>query len=113
MDTPYIVVFTTINDELKARRLASLIIETGLVACVSISAPIFSTYRWQGNIETEKEWLLIIKTIRKNYHRLEKLIRTHHPYQTPEIVALPITAGHAAYLRWLKENCRLIPDKVR
>jgi periplasmic divalent cation tolerance protein len=96
-----LLVFTNLPDDDSAEKLTHLIIEARVAACVSRLAPCFSTYRWKDKIETAAEVPLMIKTSRAAYFRLEKLIREAHPYELPEIVAVPVTAGFPAYLDWV------------
>ena len=95
-----LVVLTTCPDEASAARIAGELIESRLAACVSRQA-VRSTYRWQGRIEDEPEVLLLIKTVGSRFAELEMRLKSLHPYDVPEIIALPITAGSAAYLSWL------------
>ncbi len=96
-----IVVLTTTETPQQAEQLAQLLVDAELAACVQILPPMTSIYRWQGKVERATETLLLIKTLRENYAALEAAIKTHHPYQTPEIIALPVDAGSAEYLTWL------------
>ena len=82
-------------------RLAGRLVEERLAACVNILAPCESVYRWQGKIESAQEITLLIKTLRAHYGKVEKTIRQCHPYELPEIIAVPITAGLPAYIEWL------------
>jgi len=94
---------TTLPSEAQAAELARAIVSARLGACVQVQA-IRSFYVWQGRAHDEPEWLLHIKTLSALYPALEAFIRAHHPYETPEVVQLPIVAGSAAYLAWVKEN---------
>ena len=96
-----LVVLTTLEKQEDGERLAALLIESELAACVQILPPMISIYRWQGAIERSGEVLLLIKTTRAAYPRLEISIKENHPYQTPEIIALPVETGLADYLNWL------------
>jgi periplasmic divalent cation tolerance protein len=96
-----LVVLTTLENQEDGERLAKLLLEGGLAACVQILPPMTSIYRWQGAIERASEILLLIKTTRPAYQRLETVIKENHPYQTPEIIALPVEAGLGDYLNWL------------
>lgn len=87
-----------------AERLARLLVEQKRAACVSIGPPVRSVYRWQGEVETADECLLLIKTSRLAYPELEALLASEHPYEVPEIVALSVSDGLPAYLNWLDEN---------
>jgi periplasmic divalent cation tolerance protein len=101
-----IVVLTTCPDEAAAGRIARSLVESGLAACVSRVGPVHSTYRWQGAIQDEPEVLLVIKTVSVRYSELEMRLKSLHPYEVPEIIALPVTAGAADYLAWLQEAVR-------
>jgi periplasmic divalent cation tolerance protein len=96
-----LVVLTTVEHQQDGERLAGLLVEGALAACVQILPPMVSIYRWQGAVERASEVLLLIKTTRAAYPRLETAIKENHPYQTPEIIALAIEAGSGEYLSWL------------
>ena len=96
----FIVVLSTCPDEASAAHIARELLESGLAACISRQA-VRSTYRWQGRIEDEPEVLLLIKTLDSRFADLEMRLKSLHPYDVPEIIALPIVAGSAAYLSWL------------
>ncbi len=104
--TEALVVITTAETQPDAERLASLLVERELAACVQILPPITSVYRWQGKVEQAAEFLLLIKTTREAYPELETAIGENHSYQIPEIVALPVEAGSDGYLNWLKAAIR-------
>lgn len=97
-----IVVLTTCPDEATAASMARDLVESGLAACVNRVGPVHSTFRWQGAIQDEPEVLLVIKTVIPRYSELEMRLKTLHPYEVPEIIALPIVAGAASYLAWLR-----------
>jgi periplasmic divalent cation tolerance protein len=97
----YIQVVTTTEHREDAQRIATLLVEERLAACVQIVGPIHSTYRWRGNIESAQEWQCWAKSRRDLYEAIEKAIRGIHPYEVPEILALPILTGSASYLAWL------------
>ena len=99
-----LLVLTTLPDEETARRIARDMVERGLAACVSIGAPIRSVYRWQGEIEEAVEIPLTLKTADVRYDALEQALRAAHPYELPEIVALPVERGLDAYLHWVDET---------
>ncbi|MCI0392426.1 MAG: divalent-cation tolerance protein CutA [Acidobacteria bacterium] len=101
-----LVVLTTVEKLEDGERLARLLLERELAACVQILPPMVSIYRWQGNVEQSSEFLLLIKTTREVYPRLEASIKENHSYQTPEIVALPIEAGSSEYLGWLAASVK-------
>ncbi|HEY3492312.1 MAG TPA: divalent-cation tolerance protein CutA [Solirubrobacterales bacterium] len=97
-------VLTTTGSEEEAGRIASLLLDRRLAACVQVVGPIVSRYRWQGAIEEDREWQCLAKTTRAAYEAVEKAIRETHSYDEPEIVATPIVAGSAGYLAWIEEN---------
>lgn len=101
LGTDPIVVLMTAADGAEAGRLAEMLVKSDLVACVQILPQVESVYRWKGKIERQTEVLLIAKTLRSKFEELEMQVRALHSYETPEIVALPITAGSAPYLEWL------------
>lgn len=96
-----IAVFMTAPNKEEARLLAETLVTNRLAACVQILPDIESVYRWQGAIERQSEVLLIAKTMRNKFADLEREVRRIHSYETPEIIALPITEGSTSYLEWL------------
>ena len=96
-----LLVLTNLPDADSAETLARLLIELRLAACVSILAPCRSVYRWQDRVEDASEVPLLIKTTARRYPELEAAIRTHHSYELPEIIAVPIERGLPEYLAWL------------
>jgi len=99
----YCLVLTTMASEAQADALARQIVEARLGACVQIH-PLKSFYRWNDALCVEPEWQLSIKTRQARFEALAQFITAHHPYETPEIVQIPITAGSAAYLRWVDDE---------
>jgi len=99
-----LVVLTNCPDDEVADRIARTLVENGLAACVNRLAPASSIYRWQGAVERATETPLLIKTTRERYPEVEQAIRSLHPYEVPEIVALAIEAGFAPYLRWIVDE---------
>lgn len=102
MEADVIQVFTTTEKKEDAERIAKSVIEARLAACVQIMGPIESTYRWKGRIEKSVEWFCFIKSTNKLYYDLESAIKKEHPYEVPEIIAVPVSGGSADYLEWLK-----------
>jgi len=102
----YIQVLVSIDSEERAHALQRLLLEERAAACVQVLGPISSAYWWQGQIEEAQEWLCLAKTCRRAYERLESLIKDNHPYETPEIVALPILVGNEKYLAWIEAETR-------
>jgi periplasmic divalent cation tolerance protein len=97
-------VLTTAGSKEEAGRIASLLVERRLAACVQVVGPITSRYRWQGAIEEEREWQCLAKTTRAAYDAVESAIREAHSYDEPEIIATPIVSGSPGYLAWIEEN---------
>jgi len=97
----FIEVLTTTATREDAERIARTLVEERLAACVQVTGPIASTYRWQGRIETAQEWQCRAKSRRDLYDRIEAAIRRLHPYDVPEILATPVLAGGADYLAWI------------
>lgn len=104
--TDAIVVLVTAPPD-RAPELARGIVEARLAACVALSGPIRSIYRWKGELQDDAETQLVIKTTRAHFTALEAHIRAHHPYEVPEILALPVVAGSAPYLAWLRTETRV------
>lgn len=98
-----IVVYITTSGEEEAARIAKILVEERLAACVNILKDARSIYRWQGKIEDEKESLMIIKTRKELFDSLKKRVKEVHSYTVPEIIALPIIEGSEDYMNWLKE----------
>lgn len=101
-----LLVLTNLPDEPSARALAHQLVEQQLAACVNIQTGVQSVYRWQGSIEEASEVSLLIKTTAARYAELEVAIKAAHPYEVPEIIALPITAGWPQYLDWLSKETK-------
>lgn len=99
-----LLVLTNVPDRPAAERLADALIEKRVAACVNILAPCRSVFRWQGTVQHDEEHPVLIKTTREAYAALEAEIRAHHPYELPEIIALPVERGLPAYLDWLAEE---------
>lgn len=110
MSSDAILVITNLPDPQSATALAEKLVAQRLAACVNILAPCTSVYRWQGKIEHATETPLLIKTLRSHYGKLEQAIRADHPYELPEIIAVPIEPGLPAYLDWVVAETRS-PEK--
>ncbi len=96
-----LLVFTNLPDRASAERLAELLLEQRLAACVNILAPCRSVYRWKGAVQHDEEHPMLIKTSAERYGALEQALRQGHPYELPEIIAVPIEQGLPAYLDWV------------
>ena len=107
MPEDQIVVFMTAANGEEATRLADMLVGAHLAACVQIMPEMESVYRWEGKIERQSEVLLLAKTTHAKFADLEREVRALHSYETPEIVAVPITAGSAPHLEWLSNTTNL------
>ena len=104
-----IMVLMTAGSREEAARLADMLVGARLAACVQIMPEMESVYRWQGSVERQPEVLLIVKTTAPCFAELEREVRALHTYETPEIIALPITNASAPYLEWLQGNVLALP----
>ncbi|HRY29892.1 MAG TPA: divalent-cation tolerance protein CutA [Elusimicrobiota bacterium] len=105
----FIVVLITASSSAESARLSKALVKERLAACVNIVPGLRSVYRWKGRIESSAERLLIAKTRRSKLPQLIRRVRQLHSYSVPEIIALPMLAGHADYLRWIAAS--LVPEK--
>ncbi len=99
-----LLVLTNLPDRDSAERVAAALIGERAAACVNILGECRSVYRWQGRTESATEIPMLIKTTQAAYGRLETLIRAHHPYELPEIIAVPVSAGLTDYLQWVAQE---------
>jgi periplasmic divalent cation tolerance protein len=97
-----LLVLTNLPDRAAAERLAEMLVESRVAACVNILAPCRSVYRWKEAIQRDEEHPMLIKTSRERYPALEEALRAAHPYELPEIIAVPIERGFPAYLAWVE-----------
>lgn len=103
----FIQISTTTDTKQDANRIAHKLLNEKVAACVQVLGPISSTYRWKRKIERSSEWLCLIKARRKDYGRVESIIRKIHPYELPEVLGVPILDGSRDYLGWMtKETTR-------
>jgi periplasmic divalent cation tolerance protein len=107
----FVQVSTTVEKREDADKLAEHAVNKRLAACVQVIGPITSTYWWHGEVEKGEEWLCLMKTRQDLYKPLEKAIRSVHPYDEPEIIALPIVEGSEGYLRWIDEETTKTKDQ--
>lgn len=107
--TTTLMVFTTLPDDASARALAADLVTRRAAACVNILAPCRSVYRWQDAVEDDLEVPMLIKTTAERYPELERAILAHHPYELPEIIAVPVMMGLPGYLDWVASET-LSPD---
>jgi len=103
---PILVVFCTCPDEMTAKKLAGGLVERQLAACVNVLPGIRSIYRWQGEVQDDGEALMVIKTSREAYPDLENWLLEQHPYELPEVIALPLERGLPGYLEWVAQETK-------
>jgi periplasmic divalent cation tolerance protein len=97
----HLVVLSTVAKAEDAERIGRALVEGGLAACVNVVPGVTSIYRWKGKLEKEEERLLVIKTRADRFEALREALVALHPYEVPEVLALPVAGGHAPYLEWL------------
>lgn len=102
--TEFVQITTTTGKRQDAEQIAAELVSRRLAACVQVSGPIESTFRWQGKVETSEEWMCVIKTARAQMAAILRVFEEVHPYQVPEIIATPIVDGSEAYLKWLGDQ---------
>jgi periplasmic divalent cation tolerance protein len=100
---PILLCYCTCPDETSARQIAEALVAERLAACVNRLPGIASTYRWQGEVTTDSEHLLLIKTTADRFEALRTRLLALHPYDLPELVAVPVEQAHAPYLAWVRE----------
>lgn len=100
------IVLSTAGSEEEARKIANALVECQLAACVNIVPQIESVYRWQGKMESAREWLLLIKTTAEKFAAVRDAIRELHSYDLPECISINIEDGSAAYLEWIATNVK-------
>jgi len=105
-----LLVLTNLPDRAAAERLAETLIETRVAACVNILAPCRSMYRWEGAMQRDEEHPVLIKTTVERYADLEAAVRAGHPYELPEIIAVPVQHGLPAYLDWVAAETAVSRD---
>ena len=101
-----LLVLTNLPDRAAAEKLADALLEKQLAACVNILAPCRSVYRWKGSVQHDEEHPMLIKTTAERYQALEQAIRAGHPYELPEIIAVPVERGLPEYLAWVAAETR-------
>jgi periplasmic divalent cation tolerance protein len=100
--TDCVVILVTTGSRAEGERIAEALVGEQLAACVNVVGPVRSIYRWENAIQRDDEWLLIIKAPAARFETLATRVRALHSYQTPEVIALPITAGSEPYLEWVR-----------
>ncbi len=104
MEPQAVQISFTCGSEDEGHSIAKSLVEHKLAACVQVSSPIKSIYRWKDKIETDDEWYCVVKTTKRHYSAVEKHILEMHSYEMPEIIATPIIMGSRAYLDWLRKE---------
>lgn len=107
---PILLCYCTCPDADSARRIAGALVAERLAACVNHLPGIASTYRWQGTITTDHEELLLIKTTASRFEALRRRLLALHPYELPELLAVPVERGHGAYLDWVRAAASDAPE---
>lgn len=107
MTSEYLVITTTTETPEDASRLAEEMVRQRLAACAQVEGPITSTFRWQGKIEQGQEWKCSLKTSTALYDQVETALKQAHPYETPEILALPVVRGSRDYLDWMDDELKV------
>ena len=106
------LIITNFPDRTSALAFAQQLVDERLAACVNVLADCTSVYRWQGKIEHASEVPVFIKTLAQHYSRIEQAIKALHPYELPEIIAVPISDGLPAYVQWMAAEMLVFPDKT-
>ena len=96
-----VVVLMTAGSQEEAEKIANALVKEMLAACVNVLPGVTSVYRWEGQVQRDREWLLIAKTTRQVLDELVRRVQALHSYDLPEVVALPVVGGNQAYLRWI------------
>ncbi len=112
MDGDVRVVLVTVPDEKAGKALARSLVHARLAACASVVPGLTSIYRWEGTVEEDPESLVIIKTTRGALSELTERVVEQHPYDVPEVLALPVIDGHGPYLHWLLESVKEAKDET-
>jgi periplasmic divalent cation tolerance protein len=105
MTTDLYLLFISCPDEATGQGIAEALVGAHLAACVNLIPGLTSTYRWEGQIERTAEVLLLVKTTAVQYPQVEEAIRARHPYELPEIIAVPVQKGFLPYLDWVRQAC--------
>ena len=102
--TDKLLIFTTTDSESEAKKIAQMLVERRLAACVNVIPRMHSVYRWKDKVESAEEFLLLIKTTKENESAVQAAIRELHSYDLPECISIPIEGGSAEYLKWITES---------
>lgn len=100
----YIIIFITSKDRGEANKIASKLVEEKLIACANIVDKISSLFWWEDKVDSSEEVLLVLKTKKSLFRKIEKSVKSIHSYSVPEIIAMPIVAGQKDYLNWIENS---------
>ena len=107
-----VIIMTNFPDRVSALALAKELVDQRLAACVNVLSECSSVYRWKNEIEHADEVPVLIKTLSQNYPQVESLVRRMHPYELPEIIAVPVVEGFPGYMQWIADETMPPPDKT-
>lgn len=113
MSTEICVVYATVPDPETGEQLGREMVEARLAACANVLPSVTSIYHWEGEVQQDKEAVLILKTSRERYPELECALKAKHPYECPCIVSWDIAEGHTPYLDWVRERCQVSVFSVK
>ena len=105
--TDIVIILVTAGSEGEAEKIARTLVEERLAACVNLISPLRSIYRWEGKIQDDREWLLVIKTKQTHFAAIEARVKALHSYQVPEVIALPVVNGSEKYLEWVRGETKV------
>jgi periplasmic divalent cation tolerance protein len=109
----FVQITTTTGTRADAERIAVELVSRRLAACVQVSGPLESTYRWQGAIETSEEWLCTAKSMTAHVAAIGRLLKELHPYEVPELITTEIAGGSESYLAWVREQVQIADDQAK
>ena len=106
MKSTYIVIFVTASSAKEADAIGVMLLKKKLIACYNMMPGVVSKFWWKGKVAKAKETMLLIKTKRANFKKIEGMVRRLHSYEVPEIIAVPVLCGNKEYLSWISANTR-------